>query len=158
MKAFGAWLSLVERLVRDQEVQSSNLCAPTTFLPFSLQYVPVALRDGGFGLLQPARGLRRPGSPSSPAREILLEEQPGPPVVAVGQKHPAVEILQIGRRLRRFQCRLGSGEQAAHQRLSFFDQSRCLIGLATAEKSLSVPVHRSQLPHGFAIPGLFSRI
>ena len=26
---FGAWLSLVERLVRDQEVQSSNLCAPT---------------------------------------------------------------------------------------------------------------------------------
>ena len=29
MKVFGAWLSLVERLVRDQEVQSSNLCAPT---------------------------------------------------------------------------------------------------------------------------------
>ena len=31
MKVFGAWLSLVERLVRDQEVQSSNLCAPTNF-------------------------------------------------------------------------------------------------------------------------------
>ena len=29
IKVFGAWLSLVERLVRDQEVQSSNLCAPT---------------------------------------------------------------------------------------------------------------------------------
>ncbi len=28
---FGAWLSLVERLVRDQEVRSSNLRAPTTF-------------------------------------------------------------------------------------------------------------------------------
>ena len=28
---FGAWLSLVERLVRDQEVQSSNLCAPTNY-------------------------------------------------------------------------------------------------------------------------------
>jgi hypothetical protein len=26
---FGAWLSLVERLVRDQEVRSSNLRAPT---------------------------------------------------------------------------------------------------------------------------------
>ena len=33
MEVFGAWLSLVERLVRDQEVQSSNLCAPTT--PYS---------------------------------------------------------------------------------------------------------------------------
>ena len=29
---FGAWLSLVERLVRDQEVRSSNLRAPTKSL------------------------------------------------------------------------------------------------------------------------------
>ena len=29
--SFGAWLSLVERLVRDQEVRSSNLRAPTIF-------------------------------------------------------------------------------------------------------------------------------
>jgi hypothetical protein len=29
MVRFGAWLSLVERLVRDQEVRSSNLRAPT---------------------------------------------------------------------------------------------------------------------------------
>ncbi len=29
MRKFGAWLSLVERLVRDQEVRSSNLRAPT---------------------------------------------------------------------------------------------------------------------------------
>ena len=28
-ECFGAWLSLVERLVRDQEVRSSNLRAPT---------------------------------------------------------------------------------------------------------------------------------
>jgi hypothetical protein len=28
-RSFGAWLSLVERLVRDQEVRSSNLRAPT---------------------------------------------------------------------------------------------------------------------------------
>ena len=29
---FGAWRSLVARLVRDQEVPSSNLGAPTTYL------------------------------------------------------------------------------------------------------------------------------
>ena len=31
MVEFGAWLSLVERLVRDQEVRSSNLRAPTNY-------------------------------------------------------------------------------------------------------------------------------
>ena len=49
IKIFGAWLSLVERLVRDQEVQSSNLCAPTTFLPVfkKLQLVD-AIRQRAF--------------------------------------------------------------------------------------------------------------
>src|SRR4051812_31110634 len=42
--AFGVWLSLVERLVRDQEVASSNLVTPTlfNFKPIrDLDYLPV---------------------------------------------------------------------------------------------------------------------
>jgi hypothetical protein len=34
LRALGAWLSLVESLVRDQEVGGSNPLAPTNFLSF----------------------------------------------------------------------------------------------------------------------------
>jgi hypothetical protein len=43
---FGAWLSLVERLVRDQEAGGSNPLAPTNF-PFNIKYLK---RQMFFGL------------------------------------------------------------------------------------------------------------
>src|SRR5579864_3811198 len=94
----------------------------------SLHQVPVALRDRGLSLPQTARSLRSLWP--SPASEVLLEEKPGPPVMAVGKKHPAVEIIEIGGRLRGLQGRPRDREQAAHQRLPRFNPGRRLIGLA----------------------------
>ncbi len=66
MVEFGAWLSLVERLVRDQEVRSSNLRAPTNSLQlcaaFDVAAGPSNCRSsyrGSIRVTQNDGGLRR---------------------------------------------------------------------------------------------------
>jgi len=124
----------------------------------SFHQVPIALRDSGLGLLQTARGLRSLWLPVSPASEVLLEEKPSPPVVAVGKEHPAVEIIKIGGRFRGFEGRPRNGEQAAHQGLPLFNQGGRLIGLAAFKKAPGLAVHPNQLLHRLAIPGFLGCI
>ena len=50
----GAWLSLVERCVRDAEVASSNLVAPIFLRSFSLAFLPIILLLRHKGIYVPA--------------------------------------------------------------------------------------------------------
>src|ERR1019366_7167386 len=62
IRVFGAWLSLVERLVRDQEVQSSNLCAPTIFGAIFKHLQPLDVIQGPVAFVHCAYFLRPPSS------------------------------------------------------------------------------------------------
>lgn len=82
--------------------------------------MPVAFGDGVLGLLQAAGAVGGGWLPVFPAGEVFLEQQTGPAVVSIRQQHAAVKLVEIGRRYGRLQGRLGDGEDAGHQRLSFF--------------------------------------
>ena len=57
---------------------------------------PITLGDGVLRLSEARGGIRGLRRPVLPSDQILLEEEPGPAVVPVGEEHPAVEIVEIG--------------------------------------------------------------
>ena len=118
----------------------------------------IAFGDGVLGLLLTASGVGSPRLPVFPASEVFLEQETGPTVVAVREQHAAVELIEIGRRYGRLQSRLRDGQQAAHQGLSFLNQSGSLIGLAIFKSTLGFTIQGSQLLDGLTVPGLLGGI
>ncbi len=57
----GAWLSLVERTVRDREVAGSNPVAPTIFLSCHLKYLSLPLHNSFEFKIKKARGSNKLG-------------------------------------------------------------------------------------------------
>jgi len=120
--------------------------------------VPIALSDRCLGLLKTACGVGSLRLPVLPAREVFLEQQAGPAIVAVREQHAAVKLIEIGRCHGRLQGWLPDRKQASHQRLSFFNQRGRLIGLAACKRTFSFPIQGSQLLDGLAVPSFLGGV
>lgn len=120
--------------------------------------VPVAFREFGIHLFQPPDrffGLR---FPALPTRQVLLELEPGPPVMPIGEQHPAVQIVQIGHRFHGFERRRSGFQEPLGQGLALLDQRRGLILFACLEGVVRAAIEIGELLGGGRIPGLPSGI
>lgn len=75
----------------------------------SLDDVAVAFGDGVFGLLKAVGAVGGGRLPVLPARQVFLEQQAGPAVMAIREEHAAVELVEIGRGDGRFESWLRRG-------------------------------------------------
>jgi len=105
---------------------------PSNPLP-ALADFAVASGNGIRGLLAPPRGLVGLRRPVFPARQIFLKFQPGPAGIAVGEKHIAVELIQIGRGFGGFESRARNRQQLFTQRFAALNQIRGFIAFAFCE-------------------------
>ena len=96
--------------------------------------------------------------PILPAGSVLLVQDFGPLVVAVGEQHARVQIVEIGSSLGRGQRGLADVEHAFHERLPSLNQLGGLIGFVVLEGVFGVTVDGRQLFHSLAVPGFLGRI
>jgi hypothetical protein len=123
-----------------------------------LRQSAIALLDRRLCLLQAACRVFGLGLPVSPPHQVLLELQPRPAVVPIGEKHASVQIVQVRRGLHCGQGRTRRPEEAAHHRLPFGDQGSRFIQFAGPKQALGFPGEGRQFTDSLTVPGLRDRI
>ena len=89
---------------------------------------------------------------------LFWKKRPRPAVLLIAQQHPAVEIVEIGRRFHRGQCRSRRRQEASLQRLNFRHDRCGLVVFSTLKQRFRLPVESRQLVHRALIAGIRRRI
>jgi hypothetical protein len=118
----------------------------------------VAFGDRGFRLLQAAGGFRCLWPPVFPASDILLKLEPGPAIVAVGEEHLPVELIEIGSRFRRGEGRIPHRKQPGAEPFTPLNEDRGCVRFALLKSRLGFTVYARQLGHRLTVPGFRDRI
>lgn len=93
------------------------------------------------------------GRPVFPAREIFLEHETRPAVVAILEQHSAVEFVEVGGGFGGGQGHVGDGDQLLFEGLAFFNQRGGGIVFSGGQVGFGLAVERGEILRGLCVPG-----